>query len=294
MSKLPQIDPTVPVRLHPVHIPKPWGQEIWYTGMEERGESRVAIDGMEVPISAYLRSAPQALTRSQPLLLLKILDPDPAEVLGDLYFEVHEEKQEVYVVTSVDPGAWPDGQGRMRFGMNQQMREDYGDDAAFRAAYLDAVADYEAIRRQIDELPDGSASAALAHREATARAKMNAFTATISLGVGDVVSVPTWTPHSLQHGIRVVEFQTQTYERYIISFAQRVLTQPHWDSVHAIERMHLETPRPATFEQVGPGIERIARFEDFNVWRVDTTAAGQLRLPSHVPYAVIMCIDGQG
>ena len=222
------------------------------------------------------------------VLLLKVLDPKPAAVAGDLYFEVHEEKQEVYVVTAIDHRAWPDGRGGIRFGMNQELRAGYADDDAFRAAYLTAVTEYESIRRAIDE----SGAAIDAGTEAEARARMESFTALRELRLGDVVRVPTWTPHSLQHGVRVVEFQTPTYERYIISFAQQVLTQDHWDTAHAVAHMSLDAPAGEQFESVSEGIERIARFDDFNVWRVDLDRATQVLLPPGLTYLVGMCIDG--
>lgn len=282
-------NPAAPVRLLPVNIPKPWGQEIWYTGMETRGESRVLIGANEVPLSTYLRSDPAALTQHHDVLLLKVLDPKPDDVLGDLYFEVHEEKQEVYVVTHVDPQAWPNGEGGIRFGMHQGKRRQYANDNDFRAAYLRTVQDYEKLRRQIDE----QGAAIDPADEAAARAAMDAFADVRALQVGDVVRVPTWTPHSLMHGVRVVEFQTPTYERFIIAFAQQVLTQDHWDSPHAIAHMHLDRPAAEVFEEVQPGVERIARFDDFNVWRIDLASAGQLQLPQHLPYAVCMCLTAE-
>ena len=274
------------MRLLPVHIPKPWGQEIWYTGMEARGESQVLVDGAEMPLSVYLAEDAAALSDDQEVLLLKVLDPRPEEVLGDLYFEVHEEKQEVYVVTHIDSGAWPSGVGGIRFGMNQDKRRTYADDDAFRAAYLNSVQAYEQLRRQIDEQGADVPQAA----EAAARQTMDGFAHVRELRVGDVVRVPTWTPHSLLHGVRVVEFQTPTYERYIISFAQQVLTQNHWDSPHAIAHMHVDAPAAEEFEDVSPGVERIARFDDFNVWRADLWDCGELSLPAHIPYAVCMCL----
>jgi hypothetical protein len=272
----------------PVHIPKPWGQEIWHTGMEARGESQVLVGSQEMPLSTYLATDAQALANHQPVLLLKVLDPKASAVLGDLYFEVHEEKQEVYVVTHVDPVAWPGGVGGIRFGMCAEKRKAFKDPAAFRAAYSNAVNQYRQIRRQIDELGE----AISAEREHQARTEMESFTAMRELRVGDIVRVPTWTPHSLQHGVRVVEFQTPTYERYIISFAQRVLTQDHWDSEHAITNMHLEVPETEVFEPVARGIERVARFDDFNVWRVDLKTAAPLHLAEDIPYAVCMCLSG--
>jgi hypothetical protein len=276
-----------PLLLGPVQVPKPWGQEIWFTGIEARGESAVVTAAGRLPLSQYLALAPRHLCRDLPLVLLKVLDPKPEPVLGDLYFEVHEHKQEVYVVTGVDPQVWPSGAGRIRFGMNQALRARYADDAAFRRDYLRAVQAYEQARRAIDggqSLPSG--------RETALRAAMEAFTAVRELAVGDVVAVPTWLPHALQHGVRVVEFQTPTYERYIISFAQRVLTQDYWDSAAAVQRMSLEPPPRPIFESLGPGVERIVAFDDFKVWRVQLAPGAAHPLPSHPSYVLCMTVQG--
>ena len=281
-----------PVRLVPVHIKKPWGQEIWYTGMEARGESEVVAEGIHMPISEYLATHEHPLGDER-LLLLKILDPKPTPVLGDLYFEVHETKREVYIVTHVDRDAWPDGVGGIRFGMNAQKLASFASEDAFRSAYLEAVRSYETIRRAIDhDTRNADLAPALADREKQAREVMESFTDLRELRVGDVVSVPTWTPHSLQHGVRVVEFQTPTYERLIVSFAQKVLTQDHWDTQQAVAGMHLSPPAQQQAESVSPGIERVARFEDFNVWRIDGNTAGPTVLPQKLSYAVCMCITG--
>ena len=123
---------------------------------------------------------------------------------------------------------------------------------------------------------------------------MEAFTHLHPLKLGDVVRVPTWLPHSLQHGVRVVEFQTPTYERLILSFAQKVLTQSHWDTDSAIDRVVLDPPQAQHFESVANGIERIAEFDDFNVWRVDFAQhAAPITLPATLPYAVCMSVKGR-
>ncbi|MEZ5595448.1 MAG: hypothetical protein R3E84_03510 [Pseudomonadales bacterium] len=278
-------DYSVPVRLIPVEIPKPWGRERWYTGMEARGESQVHLPGgLEIPLSLYLNANPHAASGGEDVLLLKILDPDPEPVLGDLYFEVHEEKREVYVVTHVDASAWPEGIGGIRFGMAQSVRAQYSSDADFRAAYLTAVKDYEVVRRAID---DGFEDEVLTASERELRAAMERFTHLRPLRVGDVVHVPAWLPHSLLHGVRVVEFQTPTYERLIVSFAQRVLTQHHWDTENAVAHMALGAGEEQPGEAVAPGIDRIARFDHFNVWRA-TPQAGRVSLPTTLPYAVVM------
>jgi len=282
------VDLDAPVELVAVGIPKPWGREIWFTGIEARGESAVRTPAGTLPLSRYLALAPDHLARRQPLVLLKILDPRPDPVLGDLYFEVHREKQEVYVVTHVDGGAWPDGAGRIRFGMDPDLRARYADDDAFRRDYLRAVTVYEALRRRID-----AGEPVLPAEEAAARAAMERFTVLRRLAVGDVVVVPTWLPHSLQHGVRVIEFQTPTYERYVISFAQKVLTQDRWDSALAVPRMILDAPAAPAFEMIAPGVERIVGFDDFRVWRVTLAPGAAFDLPGHPAYALCMTVQGR-
>ena len=279
--------PEQPVRLVPVSIAKPWGREIWYSAIEPRGESRVLLNGGGVALSHYL----DAVGLPTPIVLLKVLDPDPEALRGDLYLEVHREKREVYVVTAVDQQAWPDGRGQIRFGMNQAMRARFADDEQFRAAYLRTVRDYETVRHRIDRREPVSRRQLLG-REARARAAMDAFTDIKSLAVGDVVVVPTWTPHALQHGVRVAEFQTPSYERYIISFTQKVLTQDGWDSEKAIVGLSLDPPPQPAFRTLAPGVDSIASFEDFGVWRASVAPGHTIRLPSGVPYALCMTVLG--
>ncbi|MCZ6854526.1 MAG: hypothetical protein O7G86_11465 [Gammaproteobacteria bacterium] len=276
-----------PVRLEPIHIPKPWGREIWYSGIEARGESRVRGRNGSLPLSHYLALAPVRLCRREPLVLLKVLDPHPEPVIGELYLEVHEEKREVYVVTHLDADAWPGGEGHIRFGVNQTVRHEYGDDKNFRAAYLNAVQEYRSIRNAIDTGEQIDAG-----QEREARAAMEKFTELKTLKVGDVVTVPPWLPHSLQHGVRVVEFQTPVYERHIISFPQKVLTQNHWDSETAIAGMTLDVPLEPDFVQLEPGVERIASFGDFNVCRATLAPNTVFNLPQHIPYAVCIALSG--
>jgi hypothetical protein len=307
------VDLQAPQRLASVAIAKPWGQEIWFTGMEARGESAIAAGEGRLALPAYLALAPQWLTGNQPLVLLKILDPKPEPVLGDLYFEVHREKRESYVVTAVDRRAWPDGIGAIRFGVSQAEREAAASDDAFRAAYLAAIQSYERVRRSLDDLAwhpaanvaDAELEAArdaraagdpapLAELESARRAAMNRYTQLQPLQVGDIVQVPPWQPHALQHGVRVVEFQTPTYERYIISFAQQVLTQDHWDSETALARMSL-APQPLTApptEALPPGQTRVARYDDFGALRVQLKDADGYQVPQALPYLVGICIAG--
>ena len=193
--------------------------------------------------------------------------------INQLVNKENKEKDEVYVVTHIDSGAWPEGVGTMRYGIDQVARQSYETDQQFRAAYLSSVQEYEAIRQKADAGLDVSKTL-----EEKTKLKMDRFTSVKEMRLGDVIKVPTWTPHSLQHGVRVVEFQTPTYERYIISFEQRVLTQEHWDSEHAITHMALDPPAAKNYERISEGLERIARFEDFNVVRTDFTESPDVEL----------------
>ncbi|AFU97563.1 hypothetical protein [Simiduia agarivorans] len=307
--------------LGPVIIAKPWGREVWFTGVEARGQSAfVDPCGSETPLSWLLSLLPRSLlgARQPALTLLKILDPLPEPVFGDLYFEMHEQKQEVYVVTRVDAAAWPGGQGGIRFGFNQQVRDQYDSDDTFRLAYLEAVRDYEAIRRRIDgqvdalRLKDGvgvnepvaadqqkawlaQLPPALMQEESEARARMDGFAHVLPLQVGDVVKVPCYTPHSLMHGVTTVEFQTPVYERKILSFAQKVLTQDHWDTAEALEKINLDTPvnppLACVFQRDGVLCEQVVRFDDFRVLRLRLDAGCSFPLTGD-EYALLMIVTG--
>ena len=164
-----------PIALSPLAIPKPWGQEIWYTGVEARGVCRFGARDRQTPIPWLQAAVPEDELggAGEALVLLKILDPVAEPVVGDLYFELHEEKREVYVVTNIDEAAWPDGTGYIRMGFAEDKLKEYaGDVAAFRASYRQAVQDYEVVRREIDALADvAEADAEMRRREALLRGR---------------------------------------------------------------------------------------------------------------------------
>lgn len=292
--------PGQPLRLDSCRIPKPWGQEIWFTGVEQRGVACFSDLSARVPIPWLQAVMPSGAAGDpgSPLVLLKILDPLPEAVTGDLYFELHEEKREVYVVTHVDERAWPDKIGSIRFGFCPQKLEQAGSEAAFRARYLEAVIAYEHIRREIDSLPAGaSPSAAQLLQEQELREAMNSFTHLRPLHVGDVVVVPLRMPHSLQHGVRTIEFQTPVYERQILSFAQKVVTQDHWDTEAAVAKMRLLPPPEQPFEQLsssgGVQVERVVDFPDFEVRRLHFRAGSSEAFNETSRYALVMVVSGK-
>jgi hypothetical protein len=304
-----------PLRLETIRVAKPWGAEIWYTGVEQRGICRVG----NTPLPWLTHLAGELMHGNAPpeLVLLKILDPLPDPVYGDLYFEMHDKKVEVYVVTHVDPSVWPGGSGGIRFGFNRELLAGHDSLAAFKRAYLQRVTEYGAIRRSIDAVFDrlrreegigehDVVAPAMMERwkaridpelnrlEQDARAKMDEFTQMHSLAVGDVVRVPPLTPHSLQHGVRVVEFQTPHYERYILSFAQKVLTQPHWDTTEALDKVDWESAFDCRLETIAEceqyRIDQVADFDAFEVHRIRLNAGCNHRLQLDT-YAIVMAIE---
>jgi hypothetical protein len=107
-----------------------------------------------------------------------------------------------------------------------------------------------------------------------------------------VIKIPLHVPHALQHGVRVVEFQTPAYERKIISFGQKVLTQKGWDVERALQLMQLDVPDDA----IVPARNQdglIAEFEDFAVYTKTLSSRINLRafaLGEH--YVIGMGIGG--
>ena len=327
----PLLDLSRTLLLEPVAIAKPWGREIWYTGMEARGLSAVTDGRYSIPLAWLLGLLPEqlmgmaesgdkaAVSGPRAPNLLKILDPLPEPVYGDLYFELHEQKREVYVVTHVDHDAWPEGVGGIRYGFDPALRAGFADEAGFRDAYLRAVGDYRALRVELDTLIDAlrlrdsvglnepvpaeqtrawqaELPSGLCAREVALRAKMDAFTRMKPLRVGDVVKVPLLMPHALQHGVRAVEFQTPVYERKILSFAQKVLTQGHWDSADAVAIMAPDPEEDDNLELLGDdGLirrEQIVRFQDFEVQRVILQPRALWRLPTSTTYSLMMLVQG--
>ncbi len=294
-----QIKTGAPVALAPVDIPKPWGREIWFTGVEARGVCAFSSDTGKTPVP-WLQAAMSDMSlglAGQPLVLLKILDPSPEPVTGDLYFELHQEKREVYVVTHVDNDAWPDGVGSIRYGFDPQRVAEAESDTVFRAQYLDSVKAYEKVRREIDALDvNVEPSSQLQEQEQALRAEMDSYSLMRPLQVGDVVKVPLLLPHSLQHGVRTVEFQTPVYERKILSFAQQVLTQDHWDTAEAVAQMTLLAPPEEAFPvlpaEEGVRVERIVDFDDFEVWRVRLEPGSAYQVPVCASYRVLMVLVG--
>ena len=278
-------------------------------------------DGYQLPLPWVLSVFPESLCANQQcsLILLKILDPLPQAVFGDLYFELHQEKKEVYVVTAVDESAWPNGEGEIRFGINYDKLDQYSGDTQFREEFIDAVSAYERIRRQIDAQLDKikekqfvgnneifstdlliqlleQIPKPLRLEERRLRQFMESFTGRRSLKVGDVVKVPCLIPHSLQHGVRTVEFQTPVYERLIVSFAQKVLTQDNWDTERAVGLMSLEHQEQGDIDTLldedGVLIDRIVDFDDFDVIRVVLNKKAQWFLESPQAYSLCMGVEG--
>jgi hypothetical protein len=289
-----------PIPLAPQRIAKPWGEEIWYTGVERRGVCHFKGEGGIAPIPWLQAVLPETVagTPGEPLVLLKILAPSALPIIGDLYFELHETKREVYVVTHVDRRAWPDGIGYIRYGFDPGQRAAYSSDHAFREAYLASVLAYREQRRKLDVLPElgGEATQEELGLEQSLRQQMERFTVLKPLRVGDVIPVPTLIPHALQHGVRTIEFQTPSYERKIISFAQKVVTQDEWDTREAVPKMLLEPP-PMPLPAVQPGpdnvqIESVVDFPDFEVMRVRVQVGTSWAFTAEGGYHLLMVVSG--
>lgn len=318
-----------PLHLEVHHEEKPWGREGWYTGIEQRGVSgvRSSSGSTELPYALGMFPVPLMGERVRAPILLKTLEPFPDEVYGDLYLEVHEEKWETYVVLEVHPGAWRDGVGELLAGLDPacigRYRASHGDHwpDALTADMGARLEDYERVRREIDTrldqllrdrgedpgLPAGPSlqrelrrhlPAPMAEKEARMRREVEAFLGKTPLRVGDVVALPPGVIHSLRHGIRVVEFQTPTYERLIAMFAQKVLTQSHWDSRSALARMEKApysfSPPGRQKMQGGCLVERAVSYPEFVVDRLRLEPDRTRQEPVQDAYHLLFVVEGAG
>ena len=300
----PVIDQNSIAEMKPVIVKKPWGREIWYTGIEKRGVVDISVEDSIISFTDLLNLYPKTLLgKNKTPVLIKTLDPLPQKVYGDLYLELHEKKEEVYVVTQVNRESYPDGVGKLKYGFSSQKRKELKNWNDFKKSYKKAIKDYQQIRQKIDEkwdkykkrknsylsfqnwstkLPDD-----LLRKEAYLREKVDSFSGHYSLKVGDVVKIDTLVPHSLQHGVRVVEFQTPVYERLILYFAQKVLTQNHWDTDKAIELMKETYPKPQLLKviknEVGLLIEEACTLAGSKVMRITLPKEKKMPLFSLIP-----------
>ena len=286
-----------PLFMDPVFIPKPWGQEIWYTGVEKRGVSQILTPHSIHPIPQpwFFAALPKTMLGEKyshkNLVLVKILDPLPQEVTGDLYYELHQEKNEVYVVTEISTDV-----GRIKMGISQKKLDEYKNDfSKLKDEFLGVIEKYEIVRRKIDA---GENSKELLESEIHFRKAMDEFAGYLDLQVGDVIAVPILLPHALQHGVRVIEFQTPTYERLIISFAQKVLTQNHWDTKLALQLMEIHAPKKTELAQLfcneNYQVELVCSFQDFYSVRVTLKKLREYPIEGGDSYKVLFLVKGNG
>ncbi|MBC8259865.1 MAG: hypothetical protein H8E38_12670 [SAR324 cluster bacterium] len=268
-----------PLQLEVLNIQKPWGYEGWYTGVEKRGVVKVTTESgkTELPYALSLFKKDQLAAYPEELILLKTLNPVADDVVGDLYYEMHEKKWEVYVVTEIDRIAWPSGTGIIKAGLNPQKIGEYQDTHGeqWQEQLLNdfrlAIQQYENIRRQIDDSTTETTTE-LSQKELYLRESAADFVGDLTVNVGDIVSFPAFQMHSLRHGIKVVEFQTPHYERLILMFGQKVLTQDSWDTEEALNKMQTciyQAPELECLQQAtGMLVERFVDFPDFTADRI--------------------------
>ena len=243
-----------PVLLRGVSVAKPWGQEVWYSGVEARGESGVYTTAGLVRLTQYLADR----ARTRPVILLKVLQP----TTGNLYLEVHETKSEVYIVDRIE------GEGRMLLGPRREVLARMGD-ADFRAAVREAAAEAESGQAGIEVV--------------------QSFMNPLDLGLGDAVTIPLRMPHSLLSGVHVIEFQTPVFERKILAASQPLATQQGWDVDAAVAAMDLAVPPRVVSPQEG-GVQIIARAPDFTVSRYRLASGGSFAVP---PWSLGWVVRGE-
>src|SRR5690606_4198094 len=91
-------------------------------------------------------------------------------------------------------------------------------------------------------------------------------------------------------------FQTPVYERRILSFAQKVLTQGHWDTREAVALMSLERGEVETLtvisEDAGHRLEQVVRFDDFEVQRLTLQPEQRWHVTGVATYILCMSVIG--
>jgi mannose-6-phosphate isomerase class I len=294
-----------PVLLQTHREEKPWGAEIWYSGIETRGVCSVRTHaGTLLSLPEYLALIAGTDREIQTPPLLKILDPLADRRRGNLYIEVHEEKWETYIVTHVSPELYPEGMGQLLYGFSDtKLAEFAGNESAFRESLIESVERYEAVRRVLDgERGAESLPQSIAGTEVELQAEaenrwlqLKSYFAVRLVAVGDVICVPPFVAHSLQPGVRVVEFQTPTYERLILAFNQKVRTQSHWDTRRAVELARFNVSDAQQFSDEANCWLKIVDFPEFAVQKcnlIGDTAVSAPKSNQDVP-SLLYVISGE-
>jgi hypothetical protein len=311
-----------PLRLVPVSVPKPWGQEIWHSGVEKRGTSRVELltpGGLSVQVP--LPYVELALEIAQPerrsaLVLLKELDPFDVPYYGELYTEIHLQKSEIYLVTALGPNCCPGGRGFVKLGTQASPGN-----ATSLETLSSTLRAFESVRKQVDaqlaaggfdfaaQVASGAIGpkslhdaklrlvpAELLEQEKQAYSAVSRLFRLHEIGVGDIVRVPTHLPHALQPGVRVIEFQTPHYERMILSSNQKVMTQEAWDIDSGIPLIAADDGGAADAaitkadSQTGEHVARIVAFDGLDV--LEIRLAHRLESTALAAASQTICIIG--
>ena len=298
------IQTNLPFQLENLKITKPWGYETWYTGIEKRGVVKVIDKNGKTELPYSLNIFRKQILGDYPeeLILLKKLTPYSEDVIGDLYFEMHEKKWEVYVVTEIDESAWPEGVAIIKAGLNPKKITEYkrkhGKEwkTFLIKDFKETTKKYEYLRRKIDNCKEFS-SKSLLPLESELRKKAADFVGDCFVKKGDIVSFAPYQIHSLQHGIKVIEFQTPHYERLIVMFGQKVLTQENWDSEEALNKIIPDVYKPPNLEllkkSVGILIERFVDFPDFTADRLILEPKMSWEEKINNQYQILIAISGK-
>ena len=328
--------PDHPAFLHPAVVYKPWGFEFWWSGIEPRGISGISSKPQHPPIrlSTYLSVFADTVIEkpSQAPILLKTLSPFPHPLRGNLYYELHEHKSEVYIISHLDD-LWYDPVKKRKIahlyvGVSAQKRASFNSDAHFLQALSQVLKSYHKLQIKIEHLltpflkraktsyscadfstshqrqlwwqevkeSEDSLPSSLKQQRDELKQELVTFFQKVEVEVGDVVSIPPRIPHSLQHGIEVIEFQTPHYERTIIGFDQPVWTQKHWDSEKALRIMSLKpyeglpkpTPTPSS-----PSHVMVAEFTDFKVFLTTLPAQTSLSFTQSPHHGLLKILSGK-
>ena len=114
---------------------------------------------------------------------------------------------------------------------------------------------------------------------------------------GDIVSFPAYQIHSLQHGVKVIEFQTPHYERLIVMFGQKVITQDYWDSEEALNKILPEVYKPPNlnilYKSEGIFLERFVDFPHFTADRLYLNPNMIWKENLKNQYHILIIISGQ-
>ncbi len=312
--------------------------EYWLSSTETGKSSQVLLPGRETPLllSEVIRENPEAMLGRRVAakygttpLLVKCLTPGQQSRISDLSRQVHDTKNELWVVARVIAP-----QPQIVLGFNPEKLALFRaggriDRGAFLEAYAKTLACFGLVLRQANDAlikagleeslrKTGNTSVLLEtlvntenarewcswlERLATAEGDIDAFYNYLPVSVGQIIQVPAGTVHALMRGVEVIEPQIggrtlplEDGARYPVRYSHGVDARGHLVSIenHEVNEIFraISLDAPSSPAMMAPNVE-LGRFPGLEVSSIALSGNGDLEVDTKGEYHILTLLSGK-